>query len=136
MPIILKGILSAEDACLALEHGIKGIIVSNHGGRQLDTAIPAIYALPKIAESINGKVDIFIDSGIRRGTDILKALALGAKAVLVGRPIIWGLASHGAPGVLSILSLLQEELKLAMALCGAKNIAEITPDLIFNNLLK
>jgi len=133
MPIILKGILSPEDAYLALEHGVKGIIVSNHGGRQLDTTVPTIYALPKIVGSVNGKIDIFIDSGIRRGIDILKALALGAKAVLVGRPIIWGLTSDGASGVYDILCLLQEELKLAMTLCGAKNIAEITPDLIFNN---
>lgn len=136
MPIILKGILSPEDARLAIECGINGIIVSNHGGRQLDTTVPTIYALPKIVESVNGKIDAYIDGGIRRGVDILKALALGAKAVLVGRPIIWGLVSNGATGVYDVLCLLQEELKLTMALCGVKNIYEITSDLIFNHPFK
>lgn len=131
-PIVLKGILSPKDALLALEYNIHGIIISNHGGRQLDTAIPTIYALSKRVASINGRIDIFIDSGIRKGIDILKALALGAKAVLIGRPIIWGFANDAASGVYDVLCLLQEELKLAMALCGAKNISEITPDLLFN----
>jgi 4-hydroxymandelate oxidase len=135
MPIILKGILRPDDALLALNHGVSGIIVSNHGGRQLDTAVTPIEALPSIAKAINKKMDIYIDSGIRRGVDILKALALGASAVLVGRPILWGLANDGASGVYNIISLLQEELKLTMALCGAKNISEISPALIFNEFL-
>src|SRR6266566_2878261 len=92
LPIILKGILTAEDAQLAVEHGVDGMVVSNHGGRQLDTAIPSIEALPEIVEAVAGRCEIYLDGGIRRGTDILKALALGARAVLIGRPVLWGLA--------------------------------------------
>lgn len=134
MPIILKGVLRADDAKTALEHGVNGIIVSNHGGRQLDSTPATIYMLPKIAEAIDGKIDIFMDGGIRRGTDIIKALAFGAKAVLIGRPIIWGLITEGETGVHKVLSILHQELKLAMVLCGCKTIKEITSDLILNNL--
>ncbi len=96
LPIIVKGILTAEDALLALERGVSGIVVSNHGGRQLDTALASIEALPEIVEAVAGRCEVYLDSGIRRGTDVLKALALGARAVLIGRPIFWGLAVNGA----------------------------------------
>lgn len=122
LPIVLKGILTAEDALLALEHDIQGIIVSNHGGRQLDGAIESIEALPEIVEAVAGRCEVYMDGGIRRGTDVLKALALGARAVLVGRPIIWGLAVNGAAGVRSVLEILRAELEMALALAG-----QVTP---------
>src|SRR5215469_4843234 len=105
LPILLKGILTAEDARLAVEHGVSGIIVSNHGGRQLDGVVTSIEALPEIVDAVTGRCEVYLDGGIRRGTDILKALALGARAVLVGRPILWGLAVDGAAGVQQILSI-------------------------------
>lgn len=125
LPIILKGILHKNDAHIALSNEINGIIVSNHGGRQLDTVIPPITALPKIAETISGKIPILIDSGIRRGTDIIKAIALGADAVLIGRPIIWGLAIDGTNGAIAVLNILKNEFDTAMALCGFSSIAEL-----------
>ncbi len=120
LPIVLKGILTAEDALLAVEHGIDGIVVSNHGGRQLDTAIPSIEALPEVVEAVAGRCEVYVDGGIRRGTDILKALALGARAVLVGRPVLWGLAANGA----------EEELELAMALAGRPTLESIDRTLL------
>ena len=96
MPILLKGILTAEDARLAVEHGVEGIIVSNHGGRQLDGALASIRALPEVVEAADGRAEVYLDGGVRRGTDVLKALALGARAVLLGRPILWGLVLDGA----------------------------------------
>ncbi len=125
LPILLKGILTAEDALLALEHRVAGIIVSNHGGRQLDSAIPTIEALPEIAEALAGRCEVYLDGGIRRGTDVLKALALGARAVLVGRPILWGLAARGPEGVYEVLELLREELDLAMRLAGCPRLQDI-----------
>lgn len=130
LPIILKGILTAEDAHLAVEHGVDGIVVSNHGGRQLDTAIPSIEALPEIIEAAGGRCEVYLDGGIRRGTDILKALALGARAVLVGRPILWGLAVNGTDGVYAVLELLRKELELAMALSGRPTLASIDRSLL------
>lgn len=118
LPILLKGILTAEDALLALEHGVAGIIVSNHGGRQLDSAIASIEALPEIVDAVAGRCEVYVDGGIRRGTDVLKALALGARAVLVGRPVLWGLAANGAEGALHVLEILRKELGLSMALAG------------------
>ena len=109
LPIILKGILAPSDALFALEHGINGIIVSNHGGRQLDCTLASIDALSPITQAVAGHCEIYLDGGIRRGTDILKALALGARAVLVGRPVLWGLAVNGAAGVQHILELLGHE---------------------------
>ena len=106
LPILLKGILTAEDALLAIEHGMDGIVVSNHGGRQLDTAIASIEALPEIVEAVAGRCEVYFDGGIRRGTDILKALALGARAVLIGRPVLWGLAANGAEGAYNVLEIL------------------------------
>ena len=130
LPILLKGILTAEDALLAVEHGIDGIIVSNHGGRQLDTAIPSIEALPEIVEAVAGRCEVYVDGGIRRGTDILKALALGARAVLVGRPVLWGLAVNGAEGVLHVLEILRKELEFAMALAGRPTLESIDRTLL------
>jgi 4-hydroxymandelate oxidase len=130
LPIILKGILTAEDALLAIKHNIDGIIVSNHGGRQLDGAIPAIDALPEIVEAVSKKCEVYIDGGIRRGTDVLKALALGANAVLLGRPILWGLAVNGEKGASHVLELLSNELELAMALTGRPTIKSIDKSVI------
>jgi 4-hydroxymandelate oxidase len=130
LPIILKGILTEEDARLAVEHGVEGIVVSNHGGRQLDTAIPGIEALPEIVEAVAGGCEVYFDGGIRRGTDILKALAFGARAVLIGRPVLWGLAVNGAEGAYHVLELLRKELELAMALSGRPTLASIDRSLV------
>ena len=138
LPILVKGILRADDAILATKHGASGIIVSNHGGRQLDTAPATINVLRRVAEavndnkgaSVNGNTEIFVDGGIRRGTDVLKALALGARAVCVGRPILWGLAENGSAGALAVLNMLRAEFDLAMALSGCKTLTDITPDLL------
>ena len=130
LPVLVKGILTAEDAALALEHGADGIIVSNHGGRQLDSVPATIEALPEVVEAVRGHCEVYVDGGVRRGTDVLKALALGARAVLVGRPILWGLAVDGASGALHILELLRAELKLAMALAGRPDVAGIDGSLV------
>jgi 4-hydroxymandelate oxidase len=130
LPILLKGILTAEDALLAIEHGIDGIIVSNHGGRQLDSALAGIEALPEIVEAVAGHCEVYLDGGVRRGTDILKALALGARAVLVGRPVLWGLAVNGAEGAYHVLEILRKELELAMALSGRPTLNSIDRTLL------
>ena len=130
LPILLKGILTAEDAALAVEHGVDGIVVTNHGGRQLDTAITSIEALPEVVEAVSGRCEVYLDGGIRRGTDILKALALGAQAVLVGRPVLWGLAVNGAEGVCHVLELLRNELELDMALAGRPTLDSIDRSLV------
>lgn len=127
LPVILKGITAAEDALLALEAGVDGVIVSNHGGRTLDTLAASIDLLPEIADAIGGRMPILLDGGIRRGTDILKALALGASAVLVGRPILHALNVAGARGVVHVLQLLATELEIAMALTGCRTLADIGP---------
>lgn len=125
LPVLLKGVLSAEDARIALEHGVAGVIVSNHGGRQLDGAPASAEVLPEIAEAVGGRTELLVDGGVRRGTDVVKALALGAKAVLIGRPYIWALAAEGEAGVRRALEMLRTEFWLAMAICGARNPAEI-----------
>ena len=130
LPILLKGILTAEDALLALEHGVQGIIVSNHGGRQLDGAIAGIEALPEVVEAVADRCEVYVDGGIRRGTDVLKALALGAHAVLLGRPVLWGLAVNGQEGVRHVLDLLRAELELAMALSGRPTLTSIDRSLL------
>jgi len=130
LPLLLKGVLTAEDAVMAVERGVQGIIVSNHGGRQLDTAITSIEALPEIVEAVAGRCEVYVDGGIRRGTDILKALALGARAVLVGRPALWGLAVNGAQGVQQVLEILRAELELAMILSGRPTLASIDRSLV------
>ncbi|RXN18658.1 hydroxyacid oxidase 1 [Labeo rohita] len=116
LPVVVKGVLTAEDAKEALKYGVDGILVSNHGARQLDGVPATIDALPEVVEAVEGKVDVFMDGGVRKGTDVLKALALGAKAVFVGRPVLWGLACEGDKGVSNVLEILREELHRALAL--------------------
>jgi isopentenyl diphosphate isomerase/L-lactate dehydrogenase-like FMN-dependent dehydrogenase len=130
LPILLKGIITAEDARLAVEHGVDGIVVSNHGGRQLDGVQATIDALPEVVAAVQGRCEVYLDGGIRRGTDVLKALALGARAVFVGRPVLWGLAAHGADGAYHVLELLRQELELAMALSGRPTLDSIDASLI------
>jgi 4-hydroxymandelate oxidase len=130
LPILVKGILRGDDALLAVECGVAGIIVSNHGGRQLDGAIASVDALPEVVAAVGERAIVLLDGGIRRGTDILKALALGAKAVLIGRPILWGLAVEGEMGVTKVIEILRSELDLAMALSGCPTIASIDSSLI------
>ncbi|KAF9381231.1 Hydroxyacid oxidase 1 [Podila verticillata] len=127
LPVVVKGVLTAEDAALAAEIGVEGILVSNHGGRQLDGVLATIDALPEVLDAVKGKnVEVYVDGGVRKGTDVLKALALGAKAVFLGRPILWGLAHDGEDGVTLALNLIQQELELAMALAGCCKISDIT----------
>ena len=130
LPLVVKGLVRADDARRAVEHGAAGVVVSNHGGRQLDTAIASLRALPDVAAAVGDRTLVMMDGGIRRGTDILKALALGAHAVMVGRPVLWGLAVDGEAGARRVLELLLAELDLAMALAGAPRLADITGDLI------
>ncbi len=130
LPILLKGITHPEDAQLALEHGVDGIIVSNHGGRQLDGAISTLDALPAISKTINGRIPILLDSGVRRGADVLKALALGASAVLIGRPFAYGLAVAGESGVREVLQHLIAEFELQLAISGCCSVKEIDRSLV------
>ena len=130
LPILLKGILHPEDARLAVKHGADGIIVSNHGGRQVDGAIAAIDALPGVVDEVQGKIPVLMDSGIRRGSDIIKALCLGAKAVLVGRPYMYGLALAGEDGVKQVLRNLLADFDLTLALSGKKSVSELNRDLL------
>ncbi len=130
LPLVVKGIMTAEDAVLAVEHGVAGIVVSNHGGRQLDSTLGSLDALPDIVAAVRGRIEVYLDGGIRRGTDVLKALALGAKAVLVGRPVLWGLALGGADGVRAVLEQLRTELDTAMALAGRATVREIDAGLV------
>ncbi|MDP3250767.1 MAG: alpha-hydroxy acid oxidase [Hydrogenophaga sp.] len=136
LPVLLKGVLHAEDAKLAIEHGISGLIVSNHGGRTLDTAITTAAALPALVETVQGRVPLLVDGGIRRGTDVLKAMALGASAVLVGRPVLHGLANAGAQGVAHVLRLLRDELEIAMALTGCRTLTDAGQVLMTTRLPK
>lgn len=130
LPVIVKGIVRGDDAVRAVEHGAQGIVVSNHGGRQLDTSIPSISALPDVFDAVAGRAEVYVDGGIRRGTDVIKSLALGARAVLIGRPVLWGLAVDGEAGVRAVLELLRAEIDLAMALSGARDVSELTRDLV------
>jgi 4-hydroxymandelate oxidase len=130
LPILLKGILRPDDAERAVEHGASGVIVSNHGGRQLDGVPATIEALPAVAEAVGKRVPVLMDGGIRRGTDVLKAIALGARAVLIGRPYVWGLAVEGEAGVRNVLDLLRAELELALALAGCPSPAQVGKDLM------
>jgi isopentenyl diphosphate isomerase/L-lactate dehydrogenase-like FMN-dependent dehydrogenase len=125
LPVLVKGILTPRDARLAAEHGAAGVVVSNHGGRQLDTVLSGADALGPIAEAVGGRVEVLVDGGIRRGVDVLKALALGAQAVLVGRPVLWGLAVGGADGARHVLEILLGEFELALALAGAPRAADL-----------
>jgi isopentenyl diphosphate isomerase/L-lactate dehydrogenase-like FMN-dependent dehydrogenase len=126
LPLLVKGILTAEDAVLAVEHGCEGIVVSNHGGRQLDGVSASLDALPEVVQAVGGRCEVLVDGGVRRGTDVAKALALGAQAVLVGRPVLWGLAHDGQAGVERVLALLRAELELTLALLGCTSPAEVT----------
>jgi 4-hydroxymandelate oxidase len=130
VPVVIKGILAADDAALAVEHGAEAVIVSNHGGRQLDGVPAPITVLPSIVEAVDGRAEVLLDGGVRRGTDVLKALALGARAVLVGRPLLWGLALDGADGVRGVLEHLRAEFDLAMALAGCRKISDISRALV------
>jgi isopentenyl diphosphate isomerase/L-lactate dehydrogenase-like FMN-dependent dehydrogenase len=130
LPLLLKGILTAEDAALAVDAGVDGIVVSNHGGRQLDGAPAGITALPEVVEAVGGRIPVLMDGGVRRGTDVVKALALGAAAVLVGRPCAWGLAVAGEQGVLDVLEMLRLEIANAMLLSGCRASDEATRDLV------
>lgn len=127
LPVLLKGILTAEDAHLAMEHGAAGVVVSNHGGRQLDSAVAAADALPEVVEAVAGRGAVVVDGGIRHGSDVLKVLALGADLALLGRPVLWGLAGSGERGVLDVLRLVRDELEEAMVLSGCPRVEEITP---------
>jgi isopentenyl diphosphate isomerase/L-lactate dehydrogenase-like FMN-dependent dehydrogenase len=126
IPVFVKGLVTAEDAELALDHGAAGVVVSNHGGRQLDRCIATAEALPEIAAAVDGRATVLVDGGIRRGIDVATALALGADAVLVGRPALWGLAAGGKEGVAGVLGLLREELELTLGLCGCTSPADLT----------
>jgi 4-hydroxymandelate oxidase len=132
LPVIVKGVLRADDAVRALERGAAAIAVSNHGGRNLDTVPATIDVLPRIAQAVSGRVPLLLDGGVRRGVDVVKALALGATAVMIGRPYLWGLAAAGADGVARVIRLLAGELELAMAQCGAASLAEVTRDLVYD----
>ena len=130
LPIVLKGIRVAEDARRAAEHGVNGILVSTHGGRQLDSTMSSIEMVPEIVAAVAGKAEVYVDSGVRRGSDVLKALALGATAVAVGRPLYWGLAVNGAEGVHHMLELLREEFNRAMAYCGQNSVDHLEERLL------
>jgi 4-hydroxymandelate oxidase len=130
LPLAVKGILRGDDAVRAVEHGVQAVIVSNHGGRQLDGAIASIDALSEVVAAVENKAEVLVDGGIRRGSDVLKALALGAKAVLLGRPVLWGLAVAGKAGVQHVIELLRDELDLAMALSGCAKLQDIDSSLV------
>ncbi|KAJ1964246.1 Hydroxyacid oxidase 1 [Dipsacomyces acuminosporus] len=126
IPVLVKGILTAEDALLAVQAGVDGIIVSNHGGRQMDTAPATIDILEEVSKAVGGRVDVYLDGGVRRGTDVFKALALGAKAVFLGRPALWALKYNGEDGVVEMLNIINEEFRMAMALAGCVKVSDIT----------
>ena len=130
LPVAVKGVHRADDAERAIAAGAAAVIVSNHGGRQLDTVPATIEMLPAIAEAVDGRADVLLDGGVRRGTDVVKALALGAGAVLIGRPVLWALASGGAVGVEAAIGMLVAEFREAMTLCGARSIEELGPELL------
>jgi 4-hydroxymandelate oxidase len=136
LKIVLKGIVHPADAELAVRHGADGVIVSNHGGRQLDTVPATIDLLPAIADAIYGRVPVLMDGGIRRGTDVIKALALGACAVAIGRPVLWGLAAGGEAGVKQVLEILRSELDRALTLCGCGSPQDMRRDLIRSRLVE
>ena len=130
LPILVKGIMTGEDAKLCAEYGAKALIVSNHGARQLDTTFATIEVLPEVVEAVDGRIEVYMDGGIRRGSDVIKALALGARAVLIGRPLFWGLAVNGEAGVRAVLEMLRDELDITMALCGRPTIDSIDVSLL------
>jgi 4-hydroxymandelate oxidase len=130
LPVIVKGVVRGDDARLALDAGARAVVVSNHGGRQLDTSIATADALAEVVDAVGDRGEVLVDGGVRRGSDVLKALALGARAVLVGRPILWGLAAGGSAGASRALAILRSELELAMLLAGAADVTDLTRDLL------
>ena len=130
LPVIVKGVCRGDDARRSAEHGAKAIVVSNHGGRQLDTAPATSEVLPHVIDAVAGRCEVYVDGGIRRGSDVLKAVALGARAVLVGRPVLWGLCVAGEEGVAHVLEILKRELDEAMLLCGCTSLSEISPSVL------
>jgi isopentenyl diphosphate isomerase/L-lactate dehydrogenase-like FMN-dependent dehydrogenase len=130
LPLLLKGVLTTEDARHAVDLGVRGIVVSNHGGRQLDSAIASLDALPEVVEATGGRCDVLVDGGVRRGTDALKARALGARAVLIGRPYLWGLSVRGADGVVAVLRMLEREIEHALTLSGRGSWAGVDRSLV------
>jgi 4-hydroxymandelate oxidase len=130
LPIVLKGVVSPEDAALGVEHGASAIIVSNHGGRQLDGAEPTLFALPRVADAVEGRIPVLVDGGIRRGSDVVKALCLGARAVLIARPYLWGLAVGGQKGVEHVLSLLRAEVERTLALLGRPTVGSLGREVV------
>ena len=125
LPVIVKGVCRPEDAKRCTEHGARAVVVSNHGGRQLDTSPATLDVLASVAEVLDSETELYVDGGIRRGTDVVKAIALGARAVLLGRPVLWGLAAGGESGVTEVLELLRLELVDVLALCGCRTLAEL-----------
>lgn len=130
LPVLIKGVVRADDAARAVEHGVAGVVVSNHGGRQLDSSPATAEVLPRVVDAVAGRAEVLVDGGVRRGTDVVKALAMGARAVLLGRPVLWGLTLGGQAGVARALELLRVELDEALALSGCKSPAEATRDLL------
>jgi 4-hydroxymandelate oxidase len=130
LPIVIKGIVRADDARRAVEAGASGVVVSNHGGRQLDALPATIDALPHVAEAVKGRAEVYVDGGVRRGLDVVKALARGARAVLVGRPVLWGLAAGGEDGVGRVLAILEREIDNSLALCGCRSVRDVNADLL------
>ncbi|QSQ20591.1 alpha-hydroxy-acid oxidizing protein [Pyxidicoccus parkwayensis] len=133
LPVLVKGVLRSDDARECLRHGASGLIVSNHGGRQLDGAVSTADALPEVVEAVDNAVPVLVDGGVRTGRDVLRALALGARAVLVGRPVLWGLATGGADGVRGVLDALREDTVRALALAGVSDVSAVGPDLVAPN---
>jgi 4-hydroxymandelate oxidase len=136
MKLILKGIDTAEDAVLAREHGADGVVVSNHGGRSMETGRGTIDILPEVVDAVGSQIPVFVDGGFRRGSDIFKAMALGARGVGIGRPYIWGLAAFGQEGVERVLDILRAELALTMQGCGVQSITQLTREHILRNGVK
>jgi L-lactate dehydrogenase (cytochrome)/(S)-mandelate dehydrogenase len=131
-PLILKGILHPDEARKAVEHGVDALIVSNHGGRQLDGAASGLDALPAVLDAVSGRIPVLVDGGIRRGSDVVKALALGAKACLIGRPQLWGVSVAGEAGVARVLEIFKQEIDRAMGLCGVTRIEQIDRTLLLS----
>jgi 4-hydroxymandelate oxidase len=130
LPVLVKGLVRPDDARRAVDHGASGVVVSNHGGRQLDGSPATASVLGPVADAVAGRIEVLVDGGVRRGTDVLKALALGARAVLLGRPILWGLATGGEEGALGVLEAMRDELDQAMALAGCASVGDATRDLL------
>lgn len=130
LPVLVKGVLRGDDAAACLDAGAAGVVVSNHGGRQLERAVPTSYALPEVVDAVGGRAPVLVDGGVRSGSDVLTALALGADAVLLGRPVLWALAADGAAGVQACLEALTADLAHVMGLAGGRSLAEVTRDLV------